>query len=115
MQPIPEDWQRAVAVVAHPDDLEYGVASAIARWTSQGKDVMYVLAKGSSLVAIDVVTHKELWIHANLRGITNRGINYWESRDRPVDEPGQGRDVRARHEWRSGDRRHGAGRRRTAP
>ena len=44
MQPIPEDWQRAVAVVAHPDDLEYGVASAIARWTSQGKDVMYVLA-----------------------------------------------------------------------
>ena len=43
--------------------------------------VMYVLAKGSSLVAIDVVTHKELWIHANLRGITNRGINYWQSRD----------------------------------
>ena len=43
---------------------------------------MYVLAKNSSLVAIDVNTHKELWIHANLRGITNRGINYWESRDR---------------------------------
>ena len=45
-------------------------------------NVMYVLAKNSSLVAIDVVTRKELWIHANLRGITNRGINYWESRDR---------------------------------
>ena len=45
-------------------------------------DVMYVLAKNSSLVAIDVVTRKELWIHANLRGITNRGINYWESKDR---------------------------------
>jgi len=44
--------------------------------------VMYVLAKNSSLVAVDVVTRKELWIHANLRGITNRGINYWESRDR---------------------------------
>ena len=43
--------------------------------------VMYVLAKDSSLVAIDVVTRKELWIHANLRGITNRGINYWQSRD----------------------------------
>jgi quinoprotein glucose dehydrogenase len=43
--------------------------------------VMYVLAKNSSLVAIDVVTRKELWIHANLRGITNRGINYWQSRD----------------------------------
>jgi quinoprotein glucose dehydrogenase len=44
--------------------------------------VMYVLAKNSSLVALDVVTRKELWIHANLRGITNRGINYWESKDR---------------------------------
>ena len=45
-------------------------------------NVMYVLAKDSSLVAIDVVTRKELWIHANLRGITYRGINYWESKDR---------------------------------
>ncbi len=27
------------------------------------------------------VTRKELWIHANLRGITNRGINYWQSSD----------------------------------
>jgi quinoprotein glucose dehydrogenase len=43
--------------------------------------VMYVLAKNSSLVAIDVATRKELWIHANLRGITNRGINFWKSRD----------------------------------
>ncbi|NLA34363.1 MAG: PIG-L family deacetylase [Actinobacteria bacterium] len=40
---VPEDWQRALAVVAHPDDLEYGAASAIARWTDQGKEVVYVL------------------------------------------------------------------------
>ncbi|HEX6524183.1 MAG TPA: PIG-L deacetylase family protein [Streptosporangiaceae bacterium] len=44
MQPMPEDWDRAVAVVAHPDDLEYGVASAIARWTGQGKKVTYLMA-----------------------------------------------------------------------
>ena len=44
MQPMPEDWERAVAVVAHPDDLEYGAASAVARWTRQGKKVSYVLA-----------------------------------------------------------------------
>jgi quinoprotein glucose dehydrogenase len=44
-------------------------------------NVMYVLAKNSSLIAIDVVTRQELWIHANLRGITNRGINYWQSRN----------------------------------
>src|SRR5437868_4413070 len=44
MQELPEDWDRAVAVVAHPDDLEYGVASAIARWTGQGKKITYLLA-----------------------------------------------------------------------
>jgi LmbE family N-acetylglucosaminyl deacetylase len=44
VEPINEDWQRAVAIVAHPDDLEYGAASAVARWTAQGKEVSYVLA-----------------------------------------------------------------------
>jgi LmbE family N-acetylglucosaminyl deacetylase len=39
-----EGWHRALAVVAHPDDLEYGAASAVARWSDQGKDVRYVLA-----------------------------------------------------------------------
>lgn len=43
MEPMPEDWTRAVAVVAHPDDMEYGAASAVARWTRQGKTVSYVL------------------------------------------------------------------------
>ena len=45
-------------------------------------NVMYVLAKNSSLVALDATTGKEIWIHANLRGIARRGINYWESADR---------------------------------
>ncbi|MBK5273106.1 MAG: PQQ-binding-like beta-propeller repeat protein, partial [Bacteroidia bacterium] len=44
--------------------------------------IMYVLAKNSSLVALNVKTGKEIWIHSNLRGITGRGINYWESKDR---------------------------------
>ena len=44
LEPLPEDWSRAIAVVAHPDDLEYGAAAAIARWTGQGKDIRYVLA-----------------------------------------------------------------------
>jgi len=41
---VDEEWERAVAIVAHPDDLEYGAASAVARWTSQDKEVSYVLA-----------------------------------------------------------------------
>jgi LmbE family N-acetylglucosaminyl deacetylase len=44
MQPMPEDWTRGVAIVAHPDDLEYGVAAAVARWTGQGKEIAYLLA-----------------------------------------------------------------------
>lgn len=41
---VPEDWNTALAVVAHPDDIEYGSASAIARWTAQGKAISYLLA-----------------------------------------------------------------------
>ena len=41
--PLPEDWERALCVAAHPDDLEYGVASAVARWTAQRKQVTYLL------------------------------------------------------------------------
>ena len=44
LSPFPEDWSRALAVVAHPDDLEYGAASAIAKWTAEGRWVGYVLA-----------------------------------------------------------------------
>jgi LmbE family N-acetylglucosaminyl deacetylase len=44
MKPMPQDWTSAVAVVAHPDDLEYGAASAIASWTRQGRQVSYLLA-----------------------------------------------------------------------
>lgn len=45
-------------------------------------NVMYVLAKNNSLVAIDATTGKELWIHANLRGIIQRGVNFWQSKDK---------------------------------
>jgi LmbE family N-acetylglucosaminyl deacetylase len=40
---FPTDWERALAVVAHPDDLEYGGAAAVAAWTRAGKHVAYLL------------------------------------------------------------------------
>ncbi len=43
VETVPEDWTRALAIVAHPDDLEYGAASAVARWTGQGKTVVYCM------------------------------------------------------------------------
>lgn len=36
--------QRVLAVVAHPDDMEYGGAAAVAGWTKRGVQVAYVLA-----------------------------------------------------------------------
>ena len=43
MEVMPEDWQRALAIAAHPDDLEYGAASAVAKWTGQGRSVSYLM------------------------------------------------------------------------
>jgi LmbE family N-acetylglucosaminyl deacetylase len=44
LEAVPEDWSSALVVVAHPDDMEYGGAGAIARWTAQGKKIAYLLA-----------------------------------------------------------------------
>lgn len=43
LEHLPEDWTSALVVVAHPDDIEYGAAGAIARWTAQGKRIAYCL------------------------------------------------------------------------
>ncbi len=43
LAPLDETWQRALCVVAHPDDLEFGAAAAVARWTGQGKWVGYTM------------------------------------------------------------------------
>ena len=47
--------------------------------------IMYVLAKNNSIVALDAATGSEIWTHTPspaVKIVTNRGINYWESRDR---------------------------------
>ena len=41
--PFPDDWQTALCIAAHPDDLEYGTAGAVAAWTRAGKTVTYLL------------------------------------------------------------------------
>ncbi|WP_278234588.1 PIG-L family deacetylase [Isoptericola sp. AK164] len=43
LAPLAEDWDTALVVVAHPDDMEFGGAAAIARWTAQGKRIGYVM------------------------------------------------------------------------
>ncbi len=43
--------------------------------------VMYLMAQGSTLVALDAATGKELWRHANPGRVGSRGMNYWQSKD----------------------------------
>jgi LmbE family N-acetylglucosaminyl deacetylase len=43
LTPVDEDWQHALAIVAHPDDLEFGAAAAVARWTDAGKRITYCM------------------------------------------------------------------------
>lgn len=57
-EPLDENWERALVVVAHPDDMEYGGAAAIARFTGQGKQVVYTLLT-SGEAGIDSITPEE--------------------------------------------------------
>jgi LmbE family N-acetylglucosaminyl deacetylase len=40
---FPDDWRTATVIAAHPDDIEWGIAGAVAAWTAAGHDVTYVL------------------------------------------------------------------------
>lgn len=42
---------------------------------------VYTRARNKSIVALDAATGKEMWIHDGLTGMTERGMNYWESKD----------------------------------
>lgn len=44
LTPFPTDWRTALVLVPHPDDPEYGIGAAVAKWTGQGRTVRYALA-----------------------------------------------------------------------
>ncbi len=58
LEPVDESWDRALVIVAHPDDVEFGAAAAIARWTDQGKTVVYCMVT-SGEAGIDGMTPDE--------------------------------------------------------
>jgi len=43
--------------------------------------VAYVLGRNGSIIALDATTGKEIWVHEGMRGINDRGINFWQSKD----------------------------------
>lgn len=40
---LPDDIDRMLCVVAHPDDMEYGASAAVAEWVEAGVEVAYLL------------------------------------------------------------------------
>ncbi len=50
---LPEEaFERVLCVVAHPDDIEYGLAAAVHRWTQTGTEVSYfLLTRGEAGIA----------------------------------------------------------------
>lgn len=44
LEPLDESFQSVMCVVAHPDDIEYGLSAAVDRWVKAGKTVTYLLA-----------------------------------------------------------------------
>jgi LmbE family N-acetylglucosaminyl deacetylase len=68
-----------LVITPHPDDAEYGVAGTVARWTREGKKVIYVVCtngdKGTSnpdLKPADLVEirQKEQWAAADVLGVS---------------------------------------------
>lgn len=55
---MPEDWTKALAIVAHPDDMEYGAAAAVAGWTRAGKEVAYLMVSRGE-AGIDTMSPEE--------------------------------------------------------
>jgi LmbE family N-acetylglucosaminyl deacetylase len=43
LQQFPDGWERAMVIAAHPDDIEWGSAAAVAALTAAGRTVSYVL------------------------------------------------------------------------
>lgn len=55
---MPTDWRRALAVVAHPDDLEYGCAAAVALLDGRGREITYLMASRGE-AGIDTIAPAE--------------------------------------------------------
>jgi len=83
--PFPEDWTRCLAVVAHPDDMEYGSAAAVARWTKQGKEVAYLLISRGEAGIDDIEPERSaaLRVEEQITGSALVGVDVVEFLDYP--------------------------------
>lgn len=82
---FPEDWQSALVVVAHPDDVEYPGAAPIAKWTAQGRTVTYLIASRGE-AGLDVMSPEdcmELRMAEQVAAAAEVGVSVVEFLDHP--------------------------------
>jgi LmbE family N-acetylglucosaminyl deacetylase len=89
LQPFPTDWRTAVVLVPHPDDPEYGIGAAVAKWTSQGRTVHYVLAssgeagiEGMSRAEAGPLRQREQRRSAAIVGVDD--VTFWDFPDSAI-------------------------------
>lgn len=54
LEPLELDPWRVLAIVAHPDDMEYGPSAAAAKWVASGAEVVYLIASRGETSIDDV-------------------------------------------------------------
>jgi len=96
-----DDVERVLVLAAHPDDPEYGVGAAVARWTSEGRDVRYVLATHgeAGIAGLDPAESRELRAREQQASCAVVGVTSLELLDHPdgvlVEGPALRRDLAA--------------------
>ncbi len=50
----------AMIIAPHPDDAEFGIAGTVARWTDEGKDVVYVICTNGNKGSDDPEMHPSM-------------------------------------------------------
>lgn len=58
-EPFP-DVQRALAVFAHPDDVDFGAGATVARWIAEGLEVAYVIITRGDAGGFDNTPREEM-------------------------------------------------------
>ncbi|MEW6332630.1 MAG: PIG-L deacetylase family protein, partial [Pseudomonadota bacterium] len=85
-----------LVLTAHPDDAEFGASGSVARWTSEGKSVAYVICtsgdKGTSdrsLKPADLMAIREAEQQAAARVLGVREVVFLRYRDQELEETPQ--------------------------
>jgi LmbE family N-acetylglucosaminyl deacetylase len=85
LPPLSPEFERVLCVVAHPDDVEYGTAPAVATWTARGIEVAYLLLTrgGAGIDGMEPARTAELRVREQVAASHAVGVTDVEFLDHP--------------------------------